>query len=157
MSRVNAIEEFGAPIPPLPALEIVRPVIADARMSPHEWLCTATGDFIKTDAISHGDDHFFPGPTDIAWDLAGAIVEWKLDSASRAALLERYRQRSGDDPSGRLCAYEIAYALARLGFSRMAASAMARSPEESRLLADCARYREVVERWLWMRCRTAMR
>ena len=111
----------------------------------------------KTDAVSHGNDHFFPGPTDIAWDLAGVIVEWQLDSISRTAFLDRYRRQSADDPSGRLCAYELTYALARLGFSRVTAHAMARSPEEPRLLADCARYRQVVERWLWMRCRSGLR
>src|ERR1051325_5760709 len=47
-----------------------RPVIADGKMQPHEWLFRLEGKLLKTDSGSHGDDHFFPGPTDIAWDLA---------------------------------------------------------------------------------------
>ena len=42
-------------------------------LAPHEWLRLDDGNVRKTDAIAHGDDHLFPGPTDIAWDLAGAI------------------------------------------------------------------------------------
>ena len=49
------------------SLRLQRPVIADSRMQPHEWLLTPAGQVLKTDSGSHGDDHFFPGPTDIAW------------------------------------------------------------------------------------------
>ena len=52
-------------------------VIADGRMAPHEWIRCRDDRVIKVDASQHGDDHFFPGPTDIEWDLAGAIVDWE--------------------------------------------------------------------------------
>ena len=40
----------------------------------------------------HGDDHFFPGPTDIAWDLAGTIVEWELAPAVDRTADRGYQQ-----------------------------------------------------------------
>ena len=46
-----------------------RAVALDGRMLPHEWLETPAG-YVKTDALDHHDDHFFPGPQDIAWDVA---------------------------------------------------------------------------------------
>ena len=61
------------------ALRVLRPLIVDGRLQPWEWIVTRQGVLLKTDASSHGDDHFLPGPTDIAWDLAGVIVDWDLD------------------------------------------------------------------------------
>jgi len=114
-------------------------------MHPHEWVRAADGaadrKTWKTDAASHGDDHFFPGPTDIAWDLAGAIVEWELDAAASAFLLAEYRRRSGDDAEARLPGYLLAYALFQLGYAEMAADAMRGGEEEVRLRHDAQRYR----------------
>src|SRR5262249_6557968 len=53
------------------ALEVVDACVCDARMMPHEWIRTDDGRIFKTDATMRGNDHFFPGPSDIAWDLAG--------------------------------------------------------------------------------------
>ena len=52
-------------------------VAGDGRMLPHEWIETRSG-YVKTDALDHHDDHFFPGCQDIAWDIAGASVEWSF-------------------------------------------------------------------------------
>jgi hypothetical protein len=82
-------------------LRVVRPCIADARMAAHEWIGNQ-----KVDAIADGDGHFFPGPTDIAWDLAGAIVEHGLD---RDRFLDAYRRLSGDDARDRIDAWLVAY------------------------------------------------
>src|SRR5262249_13882356 len=73
------------------SLKLERPVIVDSRMQPHEWIITGDGKLIKTDSGSHGDDHFYPGPTDIAWDLAGAIVEWQMNAEQSMEFLDLYR------------------------------------------------------------------
>src|SRR5207302_1884179 len=104
MVRVNLAKEFDSAVAPqieLGDLLSKNPVLTDGRMQPHEWLLQADGRILKTDAISHGDDHFFPGPTDIAWDLAGAIAEWQMDSQAADFLLARFAQLSGDDPRPR--------------------------------------------------------
>jgi hypothetical protein len=142
MLYFNFSEEFGREITGQ-RLEIVHPVIADGRMLPHKWLRTKSGDLLKMDNASHGDDHFFPGPTDIAWDLAGAIVEWDMQEAAVEKLLNCYHAESGDDPRHRLPTYELAYSTLRMGYCKMAAEAMRGSAEESRLAAHYLHYREI--------------
>ncbi|MFT3772218.1 MAG: hypothetical protein QM820_43000 [Minicystis sp.] len=142
MVHENAGVELGRPIHL--ALPLERPVIADARLHPHEWIATDDGRLLKVDAATHGDDHIFPGPTDIAWDLASAIVEWDLTGGARQAFLDRYARASGDRPEARLPAYLTAYLVQHLARARMAAGALAGTPEEARLLRDHARYRSAL-------------
>jgi len=125
-------------------LRLERPVIADGRMQPHEWLLSKDGKLLKTDSGSHGDDHFFPGPTDIAWDLAGAIVEWQMNEQQIAEFLGRYCCASGDDASARIDGFVKAYAVFRLGYCLMAANAMTGSDEQPRQLRAATGYRAVL-------------
>jgi hypothetical protein len=53
---------------------LVRPVWIDGRMQRWEWIHTSSG-VLKTDAIDHAHGHDLVGCQDIAWDVAGAIVE----------------------------------------------------------------------------------
>lgn len=119
-------------------LPIERAVVVDGRMDRHEWV----GD-LKTDGAADGDGHFFPGPTDIAWDLAGVIVEHALDEARRQAFLDAYRAASGDDASRRIHAWIVAYAAFRGGLAALACASARGTTEEARLARDVARYRGV--------------
>lgn len=114
-------------------LSLKQAVIVDGSMHPHKWLLTPDGQTLKTDSGSHGDDHFFPGPTDIAWDLAGAIIEWRMTSVQRGYFLDCYRNASSDDASERIGDFLVAYAAFRCAYCRMAANALAGSEEQSRL------------------------
>jgi hypothetical protein len=109
------------------------PVIVDGRMQPHEWLLSKEGKLLKTDSGSHGDDHFFPGPTDIAWDLAGAIVEWQMNEEQTMDFLSRYCCASGEDANVRIDGFIKAYAAFRSAYCLMAANAMSGSDEQPRL------------------------
>jgi hypothetical protein len=117
-----------------------RPVIADGRMQPDEWLLSTEGKWLKTDSASHGDDHFFPGPTDIAWDLAGAIVEWQMNEQQAPEFLNLYRLASGDEASARIDGFIKAYTVFRLAYCLMAANAM-NGDEQLRLQSDASFYR----------------
>jgi hypothetical protein len=117
-----------------------RPVIADGRMHPHEWLHTSDGQVLKSDCGSHGDDHFYPGPTDIAWDLAGAIVEWQMSPPQIRLFIEAYRRYSGDDTGPRIDDFVAAYAVFRRAYCLMAANAMQGSEEQARLDGAAASY-----------------
>lgn len=143
MSRTNFSVEMGVELPADLPLEVVRPAIVDGKMDPHEWLRASpdSDELFKVDAIAHGDDHVLPGPADIAWDLAGAIIEWRMDADAQRVFLERYRRRSGDRPGPRLRAYLTAYALFRLGYAAMAAGALQDPAEVRRLVAARQRYR----------------
>ncbi|MGZ4845604.1 MAG: hypothetical protein ACXVJ1_12730, partial [Candidatus Angelobacter sp.] len=118
----------------------------DGRMQPHEWLLSKEGSLLKTDSGSHGDDHFFPGPTDIAWDLAGAIVEWQMNEEQTTEFLDRYRRASGDDASVRIDGFIKAYAVFRLAYCLMAANAMSGSDEQPRLQRAADVYKDVLTR-----------
>jgi hypothetical protein len=133
------LHELGLDLPV--ELQLEHPVIADGRMQPHEWLMTQEGRLLKTDSGSHGDDHFFPGPTDIAWDLAGAIVEWQMNEQQAKDFLELYRSASGDDASDRIDGFIKAYAVFRSAYCLMAANAMRGSDEEARLQRAADVYR----------------
>ncbi len=140
MLEFNVQQEFGRELKLDPALlGSANPVLVDGRMQPFEWIASAQGELLKTDAISHGDNHFFPGPCDIAWDLAGAIVEWDLSPEAAEFLLRRFKQLSGMDVTQKLDLYLLAYCVFRLGFCKMAASTVLGSREESRL--------EIAYRW----------
>lgn len=121
-------------------LRVERAVVPDARMQPYEWLLTGLGQILKTDSGSHGDDHFFPAATDIAWDLAGAIVEWQMSADQAAIFLEIYRRASGDNPQSRIADYITAYSVFRCAYCTMAAKAMQGTDEQARMENSAASY-----------------
>ena len=142
MAKWNWQCEFGYELREL-HLPVERLVIADGRMLPHEWLLTDEGRILKLDGSTHGDDHFFPGPCDIAWDLAGMVVEWDMSESQTSALLDAYREKSGDDVRSRIGDYVLGYAIFRMGWSKMAAQASAACFDEKLLLRDYLRYRKI--------------
>ena len=129
-----------------PRLQLERPMLADGRMQPHEWLLAFDGRMLKTDSGCHGDDHFFPGLTDIAWDLAGAIVEWNMKPHHVDAFLQTYRSFSGDDAGRRIDDFIAAYTLFRSAYCRMAAGALQGSEEAIRLEWAASGYRAALLR-----------
>jgi hypothetical protein len=121
------------------------PTAIDGRMLPYEWLSTVQG-YRKTDALDHGDDHFYPGPQDIAWDIAGTCVEFGLAGGARSAFVERYRRASGDRCiAGRLPLYALAYLAFRLGYATLAAESLSGTPDGNRFRVQAARYRRLLE------------
>ena len=141
MAEHNLAElKFETPL----KLQIERPVLVDARLAPHEWLLTPSGQMLKTDSGSHGDDHFFPGVTDIAWDLAGAIVEWKMKREEAKTFLEMYHRISGDHAVPRIVEFIKAYAVFRAAYCTMAAHALQGTQEQSRLEEAAASYGAVL-------------
>ena len=142
MLQHNLRVEFGVQDTQL-ELPLEQLVIADSRIMPHEWI--ASGErLMKTDGASHGDDHLFPGATDIAWDLAGVIAEWNLRPDQQEFFLREYQRRSGDNPAHRLPAYLLAYSVFRMAYCRMGAAAMATWDESQRLLREYHRHRRRV-------------
>jgi hypothetical protein len=145
MARCNVREALGRELPQYFNLRSARPIVADARMHPEEWWLCEDGRWLKLDGATHGDDQLFPGPCDVAWDLASAVVEWELDDARTDALLRRFHRASGDDARARLPAYVVGYSAFRLGCAELAIST-ASSAERLRLERDRSRYRARLER-----------
>jgi hypothetical protein len=139
MMRRNLAIEFDceAPVTELP---VSRPVYADCRMMPHEWLQAADGRVLKTDSVGHAEGHQLPGPVDIAWDLAGAIVEWDLPRTGTEFFLASYQSESGDDAATRIHAYIRAYLVYRMAYCRMGAASMQNLRDGSLLWNQYQRY-----------------
>jgi hypothetical protein len=145
MTRVNVSEGLGEDwvgrmgwMEGMRAAVEARPAVAvDGRMMPWEWLRTGQGR-VKCDGLDHHDDHFWPGTQDIAWDLAGAMVEWGLDAAVREDLLARYERHAGADPGIRavLPFHEAAYLAWRLGYTSLAAETLGGSEDGLRMARD---------------------
>jgi hypothetical protein len=113
----------------------------DGRMQPHEWLAARGGGWVKTDSLDHHRDHFFPGCTDAAWDVAGFVVEFDLP-AEGERFAEEYARYSGDRQIyRRLPFFLTAYTAFRVGYCSMAAQGLAGTEEGSRFEALLARYR----------------
>ena len=147
MLRFNISREFQIELNlNLDALQSSRLVVVDGRMQPHEWLRASDGILLKTDASTHGDDHFFPGPNDIAWDLAGVAVEWNLHPNALEVLLARFTRLTGNDLRRTLPAFMLAYSVFRLAWCKMALSTVIDSSEQLRLRTAYRRYRNVTVR-----------
>jgi hypothetical protein len=149
MLRFNLAQAFGTEVSlDSELLAATNPVLVDGRMQPHEWIRNGHGHLIKVDGCTHGDDHFFPGPTDIAWDLAGAIVEWNLDAGASDFLLSRFHQLSGDNPRPRIAVFTLAYAVFRLAYCKMASTTAVSTTDNALLQRAISRYRALARRQL---------
>jgi hypothetical protein len=123
MIQVNTGIECAASAP---EVEDAGVVAIDGRMLPYEWLCTRSG-WRKADALDHHDDHFFPGCQDIAWDIAGAAIEFGFDAE---LLASRYLALSPDPGLlRRLPFYRTAYFAYRIGYCTMAEESCGDSPD----------------------------
>jgi hypothetical protein len=125
----------------LPSPHAGNTVAVDGRMLPHEWLRTDNG-WLKTDALDHHDDHFFPGCQDIAWDVAGAAVEFGFDPSLLAVRLGRF---TGDRTvMARLPFYRTAYLAWRIGYCTLAEQTLGDSCDGRRFSALKTRYRDML-------------
>jgi hypothetical protein len=142
MVRVNVEEGLGMDAPHESG-PVEFPVYPDGRMLPHEWLADG-GRYWKSDACDHNDDHFYPGPQDIAWDVAAAEVEFDAE-----CMAERYARASGDwGISRRLPFYRRAYLAFRLGYADMAAQSLAGTADGARFASLRTSYAERLRRQL---------
>lgn len=156
MTEFNIMQEFGTEVSLSDiATAPSSAVLADGRMQPFEWI--AGENLLKTDSIDHGDNHFFPGPCDIAWDVAGTAIEWQMDGEGIRYLVRKLKQASGLDVSQQLSAYMLAYSVFRLGFCKMALSTVAGTDEESRLRIAYAWHRNQASNMLKLFAPTEIR
>ena len=73
----------------LPELEgKVRRIRTDNRLHLWEWL-EVDGAFVKLDAVDHCEAHDLIGCQDIAWDVAGAMTEFRLNEKETDELVNR--------------------------------------------------------------------
>ena len=132
--RLGDLDRFHRVLAGAPAIAV------DGRMMPHEWLRTPCG-ILKTDAVDHHADHFFPGPQDIAWDVAGFGAEFGLRERATRDFADEVGLLSGDPSStARLPFYRVAYLAHRLGYASLATRTLGPLPDGARMAMLVRRY-----------------
>ncbi|MBX6744012.1 MAG: hypothetical protein IRY87_18405 [Acetobacteraceae bacterium] len=119
----------------------LNPVETDNRLHAWEWLVLPDGRILKCDATDHHAAHDLVGCQDIAWDVAGAVVELDLPDAASARLRALVERGSGRTIDPRLLALLMPCYLAfQLGYYSMAAEAAAEAGEAVRLRRMAGQY-----------------
>jgi hypothetical protein len=127
----------------LPALSRhVVPIRTDNRLHAWEWLVEGER-LIKADAFDHHAAHDLVGCQDLAWDIAGAAVEFGLSLEERERLCT-IAEREADRPlvPELLDVLTVCYLAFQLGWYSLAADATADAPESQRLRAMIRAYAE---------------
>jgi hypothetical protein len=124
----------------------VRRVATDNRMHAWEWLLLPDGRLLKTDALDHCESHDLIGCQDIAWDIAGAAVEFDLSDDETRELARRVGHACGCAPCPALLEFLAPCYLAfQCDWSVIAARAAGnRADEVARLERQLARYKRAL-------------
>ena len=142
------LERFRRMCQPLSAK--VRPVATDNRLHQWEWLIRDDGRILKTDSIDHCSAHDLIGCQDIAWDVAGAIVEFAFSASEGEDLASRVEKVCAQTVSLELIEFFIPCYLAfQLGYYSLAAgTAISDAADTRRLQARANHYREILHAML---------
>jgi hypothetical protein len=117
------------------------PSYGDGRIAPHEFVRASDGTIHKTDHYGHDMDHTAVGKQSVLWDVAGAIVEWRMSNESAAEVLRASGAKACEPVLRFYCAAYSAFRLGMLATIQDAA-------EDSRARFDRERYSEHLERGL---------
>ncbi|KGM31894.1 hypothetical protein, partial [Inquilinus limosus] len=116
-------------------------VETDNRLHRWEWLLDRDGAVLKTDALDHCAAHDLVGCQDIAWDVAGAAVEFDLDPDEQAELQAQVGNEAGRPMDPDLLRFlGPCYAAFQLGSWSMARAADNDPDEAVRLDREVSRY-----------------
>jgi len=138
-----ALQLEGALGDPARLQPTLRPVVSDNRLHLWEWLVTPNGRLIKTDALDHCSAHDLVGCQDIAWDVAGAGVEFDLSEHERARLVEALARTAGRHVDAELLrVLEPCYLAFQIGLWTFAGAAATDADESGRVARQLQRYRE---------------
>jgi hypothetical protein len=119
--RERLANRLGALIPQLPQLS---PIYTDGRLHAWEWLWSDDGRLLKTDALDHACGHDLIGAQDVAWDVAGAVVEFNLSRSQSRRLRHLVGRETGAAvPEARVQAFVLFYSAFQVGLWDMAAAA----------------------------------
>jgi hypothetical protein len=127
----------------------VRRVETDNRLHLWEWLGTRDGQVLKADAVDHAEDWSLIGCQDIAWDVAGAIIELDLDPTERERLIAMVEHGAGRELDRDLLRLLTPCYLAfQLGSCALAADIVERPDDAARLRRQASTYTERLRRVL---------
>ena len=127
----------------------VRAFSTDNRLLPHEWLELADGQMLKSDAVDHHAAHDLIGCQDLAWDVAGAIVEFGLDAREAGRLRQLLAQADAAVSGDLLEFYLVAYPAFRVGQVSVALESAGTGDERKRLQEQLSVYLDRAEQVLF--------
>lgn len=143
---------LGRPVDVAPLAELaarlgsrLRRVATDNRLHRWEWLSLPDGRLLKADAADHCAGHDLVGCQDIAWDIAGARIELRLDEPSCARLLGALQHRGVPVEPELLRLYTPCYAAFQAGSFYLDAAATAEYPDKQILENTIETYRSSLE------------
>ncbi len=123
----------------------VHRVRSDNKLDRDEWLRRPDGRLLKTDALDHHQAHDLVGCQDMAWDIAGAIVEFALSYDDIRQLIEAAEAAAGRRVNPDLLSfYRVAYCCFRLGAARMVAELCSDAAERERMSSRAMHYETAV-------------
>ena len=140
-SRLSLLQEF------------VVPVETDNRLDRHEWMMMPDGRLLKSDALDHCHAHDLVGCQDVAWDIAGAAIEFDLQETGTELLANDVEAITGRPIEPELLSFlRTAYLAFRLGQASLSLEMTGSDEaERARLRALAARYRHPLETLLEQR------
>ncbi|WP_245314535.1 hypothetical protein [Sinorhizobium alkalisoli] len=120
--------------------DLPMPIDTDNRLHAWEWLSAGERGFLKTDALDHSEGHDLVGAQDVAWDIAGAAIEFDLSPEETAKLRAAVSDGCLRAVNAELQAvFEICYLAFQVGLWTTARK-FAPADEASRLEAAVSRY-----------------
>ncbi|OHV81885.1 hypothetical protein [Ensifer sp. LCM 4579] len=120
--------------------DLLVPIDTDNRLHSWEWLSAGERGFLKTDALDHSEGHDLVGAQDVAWDIAGAAVEFDLSPEETAKLRAAVSDGCLRAVNAELQAvFELFYLAFQIGLWATAKKS-APADEASRLEAVASRY-----------------
>lgn len=112
----------------------------DNRLHRWEWIRRRDGRLMKTDALDHNASHDLIGCQDVAWDIAGACVEFDLSKTQRLQLAQVVAAETGRElREDVLEVFEACYLGFQIGLWSLAAQSQDVT-EQVRLTNAVARY-----------------
>src|SRR5262249_268400 len=124
---------------PSPGIQI------DGHLRPCEWILQSSK-IMKTDALDHSQDHFFPGVASILWDVSGAILEADMSREEERCFLEECRIDA--EEKSKVPFYKLAYSAFKMGYCSVAAYGC-EGP-------DAVKFRKLAKSWI-LKAHTALK
>jgi hypothetical protein len=157
MAMLNTAERLGQDLSDLLARQLsslpahepgLERCATDNRLQAFEWVVQPDGRLMKTDALDHAFGHDLVGCQDIAWDLAGAAVEFDLDTEERETLARRVEGMSGRRVARQLIRLlEACYLALELGRIHFGLAITADPGDRKRLQAADRMYALKLQSW----------
>lgn len=153
-SAAAQLEDWFDRLPHLQALVV--PSETDNRLDRENWLRFPGRRLLKLDAVDHCQSHDLVGCQDVAWDVAGASVEFDLSEKEAERLADKVGAAVGRRVDRELVHFMTSTYLAfRFGQASLLSEMPAGEPSQPRLRAQTERYRARLEAILLQQTTTA--